>query len=244
MDHGRVEEGLQTLAKLHANGNTEDAWVRAEFDMIQESLTIEHEHAAKSYKELFTDRSSFRRLFLACSIQASIQMTGVSAIQYYSVPIYAKIGIAGDDTLKYQAISSVLALVAQFLCMLFIDHTGRRWPLILGNLGNMVTFIIATILLAKFPPGTASASAGWGFIAMTWLYNFCFSATCGPLSWIIPAEIFDTKTRSKGVSIATMISFAFNTMIGQTTSVALDDKTGIGWKWYILFIVSSTTIYA
>ncbi|CAM1508598.1 Fc.00g054460.m01.CDS01 [Cosmosporella sp. VM-42] len=243
IDHGRVEQGLQTLAKLHAHGNTEDTWVRAEFDQIQESITIEHEASAKSYKELFTDRSCFRRLFLACALQASIQMTGVSAIQYYSVEIYEKIGIAGDDTLKYQAISSVIALVAQFLCILFIDHTGRRWPLIYGNLGNMVTFIIATILLAMFPPGSDNSNGGaaWGFIAMTWLYNFSFSATCGPLSWIIPAEIFDTKTRSKGVSIATMTSFAFNTMIGQTTSVALDDKTGIGWRWYILFIVCNFT---
>ena len=125
-------------------------------------------------------------------------------------------------------------------CMLFIDKTGRRWPLIIGNLGNMVTFIIATILLARFPPDGESSnrSAGWGFIAMTFIYNFSFSATCGPLSWIIPAEIFDTKTRALGVSIATMTSFAFNTMIGQTTSVALDDESGIGWRWYILFIVS------
>ncbi|KAK3315679.1 general substrate transporter [Apodospora peruviana] len=243
MDHGRVEEGLQTLAKLHAHGNTEDAWVRAEFEQIQESIALERELQAKSYVELFKDPSSFRRLFLACAIQASIQMTGVSAIQYYSVAIYAKIGIAGDETLKYQAISSVIALVAQFLCVLFIDRIGRRWPLILGNLGNMVTFIIATVLLAKFPPGSenSSSSAAWGFIAMMWLYNFSFSATCGPLSWIIPAEIFDTKTRAKGVSIATMTSFAFNTMIGQTTSVALDDTHGIGWRWYILFIVCNCT---
>jgi len=47
-------------------------------------ITFEHEHEAKSIVELFTNKSSFRRLFLACSIQASIQMTGVSAIQYYS----------------------------------------------------------------------------------------------------------------------------------------------------------------
>jgi MFS family permease len=239
IDHGRVEEGLQTLANLHAHGNTEDAWVRAEFEQIQESISVEHEVAARSYLELFTDKSCFRRLFLACAIQASIQMTGVSAIQYYSVEIYAKIGISDQDSLKYQAISSVLALVAQFCCMMLIDRTGRRWPLILGNLGNMITFLIATILLALYPPGTASGGAAWGFIAMTWLYNFSFSATCGPLSWIIPAEIFDTKTRSKGVSIATMLSFAFNTMIGQTTSVALDDQHGIGWRWYILFIVSA-----
>lgn len=240
IDHGREEEGLKTLAKLHANGDVNDTWVRAEFDQIQERLALEHEASAKSYSELFTDKSCFRRLWLAISVQVAAQMTGVSAIQYYSVAIYAKIGIQGDETLRYQMISSVIALVAQFLCMLFIDRTGRRWPLIGGNILNCITFIIATVLLASFPPGSnnGGGAAGWGFIVVTWIYNFSFSATCGPLSWIIPAEIFDMKTRAKGVSLATMMSFAFNTMIGQTTSVALDDKTGIGWRWYIVFIVS------
>jgi len=50
---------------------------------------------------------------------------------------------------------------------------------------------------------------------MTWLYNFSFSWACGSLSRIISVEIFDTRTRAKGVSIATMTSVAFNTMIGQ-----------------------------
>jgi hypothetical protein len=241
IDHDRGAEGLATLAKLHAHGNVDDPWVQAEYAQITAAIAEEHQHEAQSVSELFTDRSCLRRLILACSIQAAIQMTGVSAIQYYSVEIYSKIGIEGHDTLRYQAISSVLALVAQFLCMVTIDFTGRRWVLICGNLFNMLTFIIATILLAVFPPGSSGGggSAAWGFIAMTWLYNFSFSWTCGPLSWIIPAEIFDTKTRSYGVAIATMTSFAFNTMIGQTTSVALNDETGIGWRWYILFIVSN-----
>ena len=166
-------------------------------------------------------------------------MTGVSAIQYYSVPIYGQIGISSQDTLKYQAINSIIALIAQFLCLLLIDRFGRRWPLILGNLGNMVTFIIATILIAVFPPGASqNNAAGWGFIIMTWVYNFSFSATCGPLSWIIPAEVFDTRTRSKGVSIATMISFAFNTMIGQVTGIAV---ANIGYKYYIVFIICNFT---
>ncbi|KAH8698209.1 sugar transporter STL1 [Phaeosphaeriaceae sp. PMI808] len=241
IDHGRHEEGLRNLAKLHAHGNENDAWVQAEFQQIQDTLTYEHEHEAKSYIELFKDRSCFRRLLISCALQASVQMTGVSAIQYYSVKIYSKMGIAGDETLKYQAISSIIALVAQFLCILFIDHFGRRWPLILGNLGNMMTFIISTILLAVFPPGTNNnnnKAAAWGFIVITWVYNFSFSATCGPLSWIIPAEIFDTKTRSKGVSIATMTSFAFNTMIGQVTGIAMES---IGWRFYILFIVCNFT---
>ena len=73
---------------------------------------------------------------------------------------------------------------------------------------------------------------------MTWLYNFSFSATCGPLSWVIPAEIFDTRTRSKGVSIATMVSFAFNTLIGQVTDLAI---TNVGYRYYFLFIICNFT---
>ncbi|CAI7572473.1 unnamed protein product [Penicillium pancosmium] len=238
IDHNRSEEGLKTLAKLHAHGDETDAWVQAEYAQIQESITFEHEHEAKSYIELFTNRSSFRRLFLCCALQASVQMTGVSAIQYYSVDIYSQIGISGADTLRYQAINSVIALIAQFLCILFIDRFGRRWTLIGGNLGNCVTFIVATILMAKFPTTSTNSGAHWGFIIMTWLYNFSFSCTCGPLSWIIPAEVFDTRTRAKGVSIATGISFAFNTMIGQVTPIAMEH---IKYKFYFVFVVCNFT---
>ncbi|KAF9693282.1 hypothetical protein EKO04_008832 [Ascochyta lentis] len=239
IDHGQVEKGLKTIARLHAHGDETDPWVQAEFQQIQDSITFEHEHEAKSFVELFKDRSCFRRVFLACAVQGSVQMTGVSAIQYYSVEIYSQMGIAGDDTLKYQAISSIIALIAQALCILLIDKFGRRWPLILGNLGNMVTFIISVILLAVFPPGSSNNSAAaWGFIVITWVYNFSFSAFCGPLSWIIPAEIFDTKTRSKGVALATMVSFGLNTMIGQVTGIAMKS---IGWRFYLLFVVCNLT---
>jgi MFS family permease len=81
IDHGKHEQGLRTLAKLHAHGNEGDAWVVAEYDQIRETIAYEHENEAKSYLDLFRNKSSFRRLLLACAIQASVQMTGVSAIQ-------------------------------------------------------------------------------------------------------------------------------------------------------------------
>ena len=55
---------------------------------------------------------------------------------------------------------------------------------------------------------------------------------------IVPAEVFDTRTRSKGVSIGVMVSFAFNTMIGQVTPIAF---AAIGWKFYLVFVVCNFT---
>ncbi|KAJ9415685.1 general substrate transporter [Fusarium oxysporum] len=213
---GKQDEALKTLARLHSNGNVDDAWVRAEIEQIQESIADEHANGAKSYLELFRDISCFRRLLIACGLQASIQMTGVSAIQYYSVTIYGQAGINAADTLKYQAINSIIALIAQALCIVYIDRFGRRWTLIWGNLFNMLTFIIATIMLVVYPPGSGSAAQGWGFIIP--LADLSLGSS--------PAEIFDTRTRAKGVSLATMTSFAFNTMIGQ---------------YYLLFVICNFT---
>jgi MFS family permease len=90
IQHGKKEQGLKTLAQLHAYGNEQDPWVRAEYSQIEEQIQQELELEAKSYKDLFTDKSSFRRLLLCVALQASIQMTGVSAIQYYSTIIFVR----------------------------------------------------------------------------------------------------------------------------------------------------------
>jgi hypothetical protein len=84
MDHDKPELALKTLAKLHSHGDERDPWVMAEYEQIQTSIAYEHENEAKSYLELLKSRSSFRRLFLCCALQASVQMTGVSSIQVKS----------------------------------------------------------------------------------------------------------------------------------------------------------------
>lgn len=240
IDHDRGEDGLKTLAKLHANGDQNDLWVQAEYDQIRQAITAEHQQAARGYRDLFSEKSSVRRLILVCAIQASVQLTGVSAIQYFSPQIYATLNIGIDDALKYQGVSNVLSVLAQACTVLFIDRIGRRWPMIIGNLVNCICFIIVTAVIASFPNASHSvqSSLGWAFICINWLYQVSFSFTCGSLSWIIPAEIFDTKTRSKGVSIGVMTSFAFNTLIGQITSPAI---ANVGWRYFLLFVVCNFT---
>ncbi|KAL4920917.1 general substrate transporter [Aspergillus aurantiobrunneus] len=234
IDHDRHEEGLRNLATLHANGNTNDPYVLAEFELIKQQIEEEHRYGAKSYKELFSNRSNTRRIIIACACQASAQMTGVSAIQYFSPAIFAQIGISTSQTLLYQGINSIIGELAQFIFFFLIDRVGRRPLQIGGNIACGVAFTIGAALMAVYPPESSNTSAHWAFIVCsTWLFNFCFCAS-GTMSWIIPAEVFNTATRAKGISLATMVSFAFNTMIAEVTPVALES---IAWRYYILFIV-------
>lgn len=77
IDHGRDDDGLATLARLHARGDMNDPWVLGEYSQIRYAIATEHQQAAKGYRELLTDRASRRRLVLVTALQASVQMTGV-----------------------------------------------------------------------------------------------------------------------------------------------------------------------
>lgn len=175
IDHDRNEEGLRNLALLHAHGNVDDAYVRAEYEIIRAQIADEHEHAAKSYAGLFKNRANTRRILLACACQASAQMTGVSAIQYFSPAIFAQIGISTGRTLLYQGCNSILGELAQFIFFFLIDRVGRRPLQIGGNLACAVAFIVGAALLAEYPPTSTDNSAHWAFIvASTWVFNFSF----------------------------------------------------------------------
>ncbi|GAM89638.1 hypothetical protein ANO11243_076770 [Dothideomycetidae sp. 11243] len=240
MDYDRSEEALTTLAKLHANGDVANAWVLAEYEQIKSRIADEKLNGASSLMELFKDPTSFRRLVLVTAIQASVQMTGVSAIQYFSPEIYSKVGVGTSQSLLYQGISYLWGIAGQLSTILFIDKIGRRWPLIIGNLVCSLTFIVTTAVIAKFNDVGPSAqhSLLWTFLFFVWVFQFAFSMCCGSLSWVIPSEIFDTKTRAHGVAIGCLVSFAFNTMIGQITDPAINTQ---GWRYFLLFVICNIT---
>ncbi|THZ06279.1 general substrate transporter [Aureobasidium pullulans] len=236
--HDRADEGLQVLAQLHAHGDTSDSYVLAEFELIQSQIVEERSQKSIGYFDLFRGWPNLRRTILVMAIQASCQMTGVSAIQYFSPQIFAQIGIPTSRSLLFQAVNAIIAFAGTTVCILTIDGVGRRPLQISGHIFLCVTFVINAAIIKVFPTTSNNTSAHWAFVVMTWLFNFVFFLTSGPLSWAIPAELFGTAMRLKGVSWGAMTSFAFNTMIGQVTPIAI---SSIGWKFYLVFIVCNLT---
>ena len=237
-DHDMADQGLKNLAQLHAHGNVNDPYVVAEYQLIQAQIAEEHAIKRKTYLDLFRNWPELRRTIITMMIQASCQMTGISAIQYFSPQIFHQIGIPTSTTLLLTAVNAIIAFAGTTVCILVIDNIGRRPLEIYGSAIMAVTYIINAIIIKVFPSNSTNTGAHWAFIVMTWLFNFVFFITGGPLSWALPAELFGTAMRTKGVSVGAMTSFAFNTMIGQVTPIAV---AAIGWKYYIVFIICNVT---
>ncbi|KDQ26391.1 hypothetical protein PLEOSDRAFT_1077375 [Pleurotus ostreatus PC15] len=195
-DKGRIDEARATLARLHAHGDINDPFVMSQMEDMKAELQRARDIGESSWKELFVIPSNFRRLSLGYILQFSVQMTGVSAIQYYSTTM----GFSSTRILLFQSINSIIALIGEACCVLWIDHTGRRRPLIIGNIASGLSFVVGSILMARWP----------GTVDKTWVFNFFFSACIGPLSWAYPAEIFSTRTRAKSTAITSSSSWLSN----------------------------------
>ncbi|VDB86957.1 unnamed protein product [Peniophora sp. CBMAI 1063] len=235
---GRNDEVLETLARLHSHGDTNDTFVQSEYLDIVTSVETEKVETAHAWRKIFSSPSQMRRVMLGITLQFSAQMTGVSCIQYYSPQIFASIGIDAGLTLLLQSCNSIVAICGEVACVMLVDRLGRRWPLIWANIASSCTFVIGTCIIAIYPAGSGNTAAAGAFVTMTWIFNFFFSAAIGPLTWAYPVEIFTSATRAKATAITSSAAWIANFMIAQVSPPAF---ANIGWRYYLVFAICGFT---
>lgn len=174
---GRYDEALQTLAKLHANGDVNDPYVRMEYDEIMEQIKFEETKAVKSYAELFRSPSTRRRVILAAGMQLMQQWTGINAVfvsiihsvdalwkyssssrrcmaktdilvQYYAPFIFQSAGLTGTlPSLLATGVNGIVNVIFTIPALLYFDRWGRRKTVIAGGIGMASSMLIAGALL-------------------------------------------------------------------------------------------------
>src|SRR3954468_2552770 len=81
-----------------------------------------------------------------------------------------------------------------------------------------------------------------GMYAFVVIYNAIYGYTWGPMPWLLPAEIFPLRGRSKGMALATTSNWIFNFIIGM---VSPDAFSGIHGYFYLViagFCLSSAVL--
>lgn len=66
----------------------------------------------------------------------------------------------------------------------------------------MAIFLAIMCVFTELSDVSSSTRAN-GMFAFVVLYNAMYGATWGPMPWLLPAEVFPLRARSRGVALAT-----------------------------------------
>ena len=144
-------------------------------------------------------------------------------------------GLDYNMRLIMSGVLNCLQLVGVTSSLWTMDRFGRRPLLMAGSAAMFVAHLIISILVGKFSDNwPAHRAQGWASVAMLLFYMVAFGASWGPVPWAMPAEIFPSSLRAKGVALSTCSNWFNNFIIGLITP-PLVQNTGYGA--YVFFAV-------
>ena len=129
------------------------------------------------------------RLFLGMMLMLFQNLSGINALNYYSVRIFGSVGFSGADvSLLATGIFGVVKCVATILFMMFgIDKLGRRTSMIIGSAGA----IVAMYYLAGYTKVSGSFNEtatrdGGAYVAIVMIYVFAvfYAISWNGIPWV------------------------------------------------------------
>ncbi|KAI1575895.1 AraJ, Arabinose efflux permease [Pyrenophora tritici-repentis] len=250
---GRDEEALVVLGKLRKLP-TDDPRIFQEWCEIRAEVTFNHEVNVERHPDLQTPtrmngfklevqswldcfrHGCWKRTVVGVGLMFFQQFVGINALIYYSPSLFKTLGQDYEMQLLLSGIINCMQLFGVVTSLWTMDRFGRR-PLLLIGAGLMfICHLIIAVLVGKFGDRwTDYAAEGWVAVAFLFFYMFSFGATWGPVPWSMPAEIFPSSLRAKGVALSTCSNWLNNFIIGLITP-PLVQNTGYGaYTFFVVF---------
>lgn len=169
-----------------------------------------------------------KRTIVGITVQMFAQLNGINIISFYLPSTLAAAGFDDRKSLLYTAANALPYTAATIATWWLADRWGRKPLLILGGLAMTVLLAIVCAFTEANLEVNVKANGQYAFVM---LYNIVYGFTWGPMPWLLPAEIFPLRGRSKGMALATTSNWIFNFIIGM---VSPDAFAGIGGYFYLV----------
>ncbi|KAJ3128518.1 Plasma membrane low glucose sensor [Nowakowskiella sp. JEL0407] len=230
---GLEKESLESLAKLRMLP-TDNEYVRTEFEEMKWSHEQELAIGTSSYLEVFQNKSLRKRLVVMLAINAYQQLTGIQGVNYYAPTFYQQLQVGGPDAiLLLQGFYGILKLIMTIPTFFIVDKFGRRPLLFFGSVIMSVSMLgLGFLFLATTggdPKNVASLSAnksyGYLGVALIWLFVVGFNSSWGPITWVVSAEVFPLRVRSRAIALTAGLQWACNTATAYAIPLAIAQNT-------------------
>jgi len=145
-------------------------------------------------------------IFVALSVGAFCQLSGINAVLYYLNDIFALSGvsqISGD--IQAVAVGS-MNLVATLLAMSVIDKFGRKKLLLTGTAALSLCLAVIAWVFATH------RHENW-LVWLLMIYIAFFAISQGATVWVYISEVFPTNVRAKGQSLGSSSHWITNAII-------------------------------
>jgi len=196
---------------------------------LAEIMASIHLERSRKQERLFSRKYAFP-LFLAITLGAFNQLSGINAILYYLSDIFSKAGfsqISGD----LQSVGvGAMNLIATLAAMTVIDKIGRKALLLIGSVGMAISL---GGVAAVFITHSHQQDLLWcllGFIAS-------FAISQGAVVWVYIGEVFPNQVRAKGQSAGSSAHWIMNATISLIFPVLAERSGGYPFVFFAAMMV-------
>ncbi|MGH3770226.1 MAG: sugar porter family MFS transporter [Pseudonocardiaceae bacterium] len=155
-------------------------------------------------------------LFLGALLAIFQQITGINTIVYYGPTVLKSFGLSDHTNLLFNFLNGLLNIltIAVVVRHKIVDLRGRK-PVLLAGLVGMSASLFAVGVAALILPVRSTALLVLAVAAFV-VFTNTFSATWGPVLWVLLAEIFPLAIRGTAMAIATLFNWLAVFLVAQT----------------------------
>jgi len=208
---GRNNDALKVLIKTSGK-----EFASAELKEIEDTLKNQEE---STFRDLLAPKIK-PLLFIGIILAVFQQITGINTIMYYAPKIFANVGQSNDSALFQTILIGGTNLLFTLVAMVLIDRLGRKLLIIIGSTGMML--MLAGLSALYFTNQTS------GVLVLVFILGYIafFAASLGPALWVVAAELFPNRLRSKGMSIAIVSLWIACTVVTIVFPIMLEKLSG------------------
>ncbi|KAJ0975028.1 hypothetical protein J5N97_016993 [Dioscorea zingiberensis] len=242
LHRGKVTAARSALLRLR--GPTAD--IEAELQDITRSIEAAEarDRDEGQFRRMLRRRRYRPHLVMAVLIPLFQQMSGVVVVAFFAPVLFRTVGFGSDPALMSAVILGAVNLASILIASIVIDRYGRKVLFLQGGLQIIICEVAVAWILGSNGEGKLPKGHSIAVLGLMCTFAAGFGWSWGPLSWVVPSEIFPVEIRSAGQSINVAINLGATFLQTQVfLSMLCHLKYGI-FIFYAAWVVVMTAFVA